>query len=159
MKNAYSLVDPFWGNGATQSRRAEGIVRGWNWLKAQTGNTHPGAQLPLGWVSVCPYSGAYPTGYGRNGCSGNGPAPQVFDRKAAWGVTHFQMSGTGYVGQGQQERAARVGSQRQRGVFAFSGQCVERCHLLVLPRFQRFAQIRTNAERGKIGARQVVVCP
>ena len=98
MKNAYSLVDPFWGNGATQSRRAEGIVRGWNWLKAQTGNTHPGAQLPLGWVSVCPYSGAYPTGYGKNGCSGNGPAPQVFDRKAAWGVTHFQMSGTGYVG-------------------------------------------------------------
>ncbi|MBR6470286.1 MAG: glycoside hydrolase family 92 protein [Victivallales bacterium] len=98
LTTACSLADPFWGNGATQSLQPEGPVRGWNWLKAQTGNTHPGAQLPFGWVSACPYSGAYPTGYGKNGCSGNGPAPQVFDRKAAWGVTHFHMSGTGYVG-------------------------------------------------------------
>ncbi|MBR4518907.1 MAG: glycoside hydrolase family 92 protein [Victivallales bacterium] len=97
-RDAYALVDPFWGNGAVRSRKPEGTVRGWNWLKAQTGNTHPGAQLPFGWVSACPYSGAYPTGYGKNGCSGNGPAPQVYDRKVAWGITHFQMSGTGYVG-------------------------------------------------------------
>ncbi|MBP5638200.1 MAG: glycoside hydrolase family 92 protein [Victivallales bacterium] len=99
MNSIYTAVDPFWGNGATQSIKPKGTVRGWNWLKAQTGNTHPGALLPFGWVSVCPYSGAYPTGYGMNGCSSNGPAPQVFDRKAAWGISHFHMSGTGYVGQ------------------------------------------------------------
>ena len=98
MLTGYQLADPFWGNGATQSLQPEGPACGWNWLKAQTGNTHPGAQLPFGWVSACPYSGAYPTGYGKNGCSGSGPAPQVFDRKAAWGISHFHMSGTGYVG-------------------------------------------------------------
>ena len=96
---AYSAVDPFWGNGATQSIRPEGLVRGWNWLKAQTGNTHPGATLPFGWVSVCPYSGAYPTGYGTNDCTFNGPAKRLYDRKGAWGISHFHMSGTGFVGQ------------------------------------------------------------
>ena len=52
-----SLVDPFWGNGAVQSLETTGMARGWNWLKAQTGNTHPGALMPFGWVSACPYSG------------------------------------------------------------------------------------------------------
>lgn len=99
MKSAYYEADPFWGNGITQSVKPEGTVRGWNWLKAQTGNTHPGAQLPLGWVSVCPYSGAYPTGYGTNACSCNGPGHKMYESKMACGITHFHMSGTGFVGQ------------------------------------------------------------
>lgn len=92
-----SLVDPFWGNGAVQSRETTGMARGWNWLKAQTGNTHPGALMPFGWVSACPYSGAYPTGYGKNGVSSCGPAPQIFSHLAAWGITHFHPIGTGNV--------------------------------------------------------------
>ena len=41
------LVDPFFGTGETTSAPSEGMSRGWNWEKAQSGNTHPGAVLPL----------------------------------------------------------------------------------------------------------------
>lgn len=92
-----SLVDPFWGHGAVQSLAFTGLGRGWNWLKAQTGNTHPGALVPCGWVSACPYSGAYPTGFGKNGMSCYGDPPQVFSYLAAWGITHFHPIGTGDV--------------------------------------------------------------
>ncbi|MBE6387286.1 MAG: hypothetical protein E7045_04405 [Lentisphaerae bacterium] len=93
-----NLANPFWGNAGTASPAAEGMARNWNWLKAQTGNTHPGALLPCGWVSAVPYSGAYSTGYGITGVSSTGPAPVAFDRKYAWGVTHFHTSGVGYLG-------------------------------------------------------------
>ena len=93
-----NLANPFWGNAGTASPAAEGMARNWNWLKAQTGNTHPGALLPCGWVSAVPYSGAYSTGYGISGVSCTGPAPVAFDRKYAWGVTHFHTSGVGYLG-------------------------------------------------------------
>ena len=93
-----AFADPFWGNGAIADLKSEGMARGWSWEKAQTGNTHPGAVCPFGWVSVCAYSGAYSTGYGRNGCSSDGPAPELYDRKAAFGFTHFHNSGTGWIG-------------------------------------------------------------
>ena len=35
------LVDPFWGCGAVRNPESQGMARGWNWEKAQTGNTHP----------------------------------------------------------------------------------------------------------------------
>ena len=92
------LVDPFWGTGGTQSPLSEGPARGWHWEKAQTGNTHPGAVLPFGWVSACAYSGAYPSGYGRFGCSWSGPAPEIDARNHAYGFTHFQHSGVGWIG-------------------------------------------------------------
>jgi len=94
----YNLAAPFWGTGGTQSIPFKDLGRGWNWLKALTGNTNPGAKRPLGWVSACAYSGAYSSGYGRFGCSGDGPAPELFDRQCAWGVTHFHPTGTGYLG-------------------------------------------------------------
>ena len=46
-----------------------GQAAGWWWPKPQIGNTHPGACLPFGMVSACPYTGGYPTGYGRYGKS------------------------------------------------------------------------------------------
>lgn len=97
--NNIKYADLFWGNGAVAAPPGEDLAKHWNWLKAQTGNTHPGAVLPYGWVSALPYSGAYPTGYGRNGNSCENTPPQVSDRDAAWGFTHFHHSGTGYVGQ------------------------------------------------------------
>ena len=93
-----TLASPFWGNAGTTSPAAEGMARNWNWLKAQTGNTHPGALLPCGWVSAVPYSGGYSNGYGITGVSGEGPAPVAFDRKYAWGITHFHTSGVGFLG-------------------------------------------------------------
>ena len=91
-------ADPFWGNGPTRSPAAEGMARNWNWLKAQTGNTHPGALLPCGWLSAVPYSGAYSSGYGTNGVSSCGPTPKALERKYAWGVSHFHTSGVGFIG-------------------------------------------------------------
>ena len=97
LSGGYRLVDPFWGSGATESPASEGMARGWHWEKAQSGNTHPGASAPFGWVSACAYSGAYPTGYGRVGASWNGPAPVFGTRNHAWGITHFHHTGTGWI--------------------------------------------------------------
>ena len=93
-----TLADPFWGNAGTTSPAAEGMARNWNWLKAQTGNTHPGALLPFGWVSAVPYSGGYSSGYGINAVSYCGPAPVAYDKKCARGITHFHTCGTGFLG-------------------------------------------------------------
>ncbi len=93
-----NYANPFWGNAGTASPAAEGMARNWNWLKAQTGNTHPGVLLPFGWVSVVPFSGAYSSGYGINGVSSCGPAPVALERKYARGFSHFHTSGVGYIG-------------------------------------------------------------
>ena len=95
--HGYEAVDMFWGSGGVVLPPSEGMARGWNWEKAQTGNTHPGAVMPFGWVSVCAYTGGYPSGYGRFGVSSSGPAPCVDPRKYASGFTHFHHSGTGWI--------------------------------------------------------------
>jgi predicted alpha-1,2-mannosidase len=61
------------------------------------GNTHPGATAPLGMVSACAYSGAYPTGYGRYTKNTEGVPEAMFDQVQASGFTHFQQSGTGAI--------------------------------------------------------------
>ena len=91
------LVDPFWGCGAVRNPESQGMARGWNWLKAQTGNTHPGAVMPFGWVSACAYSGNYSSGYGRWGNSSCGAPRLVDERLHAYGFTHFHNSGVGYI--------------------------------------------------------------
>ncbi len=90
-------VDPFLGTEVSQLRPPRGLAATW-WLpKPQVGNTHPGACSPLGMVSACAYSGAYPTGYGLYDKSTEGlPAP-LFDRYQSSGFTHFQQSGTGAI--------------------------------------------------------------
>ncbi|MEI6424188.1 MAG: glycoside hydrolase domain-containing protein, partial [Lentisphaerota bacterium] len=89
------LADPFFGNSETTSPISQGIASAWNWRKAQTGNTNPGAVRPFGMVSVCPYSGAYPTGYGVYDRTTSGPAKKLYEHKVASGVTHFHHSGSG----------------------------------------------------------------
>ncbi|WP_432995396.1 glycoside hydrolase domain-containing protein [Dactylosporangium sp. CA-233914] len=69
----------------------------WWWPKPQVGNTHPGATSPLGMVSACAYSGAYPTGYGRYAKNTEGVPEELFERHQASGFTHFQQSGTGAI--------------------------------------------------------------
>ncbi|WP_214402549.1 glycosyltransferase [Pseudonocardia lacus] len=56
-------MDPFIGTAATHLPPASGLAATWWFPKPQVGNTHPGATSPLGMVSACAYSGAYPTGY------------------------------------------------------------------------------------------------
>ena len=48
-------------------------------------------------VSVCAYSGAYPTGYGLYELSTEGVPSQLYDTQIASGFTHFQQSGTGAI--------------------------------------------------------------
>jgi len=90
-------VDPFLGTEATDLPEPSGLAATWWWPKPQIGNTHPGATYPLGMVSACAYSGAYPTGYGRYDLALQGVPPVLYDRPLASGFTHFQQSGTGAI--------------------------------------------------------------
>ena len=101
-RTRYSLailddIDPFIGTAATALPAAQGLAATWWWPKPQVGNTHPGATSPLGMVSACAYSGAYPTGYGRYDKNTEGVPDLLFDRLQASGFTHFQQSGTGAI--------------------------------------------------------------
>ncbi|GGM78763.1 glycoside hydrolase domain-containing protein [Dactylosporangium sucinum] len=90
-------MDPFIGTAATALPQPRGLAATWWWPKPQVGNTHPGATSPLGMVSACAYSGAYPTGYGRYAKNTEGVPEEMFDRLQASGFTHFQQSGTGAI--------------------------------------------------------------
>ena len=90
-------VDPFHGNGAIDLPAPRGIAASWFFLKAQTGNTHPGACSPFGMVSASAYSGAYPSGYGLNAPNTHGTVPLRFRDYSASGFTHFHHSGTGMI--------------------------------------------------------------
>lgn len=90
-------VDPFLGTEATDLPEPSGLAATWWWPKPQIGNTHPGATYPLGMVSACAYSGAYPTGYGRYDLALQGVPPVLYNRPLASGFTHFQQSGTGAI--------------------------------------------------------------
>ncbi len=90
-------VDPFIGTDVTALPPPSGLAATWWWPKPQVGNTHPGAMAPLGMVSACAYSGAYPTGYGVHDLSTEGVPTALYDRLVASGFTHFQQSGTGAI--------------------------------------------------------------
>lgn len=90
-------VDPFIGTEATALPQPTRLAATWWWPKPSVGNTHPGATYPLGMVSACAYSGAYPTGYGRYDLSTEGVPTELHDRQVASGITHFQQSGTGAI--------------------------------------------------------------
>jgi putative alpha-1,2-mannosidase len=90
-------VDPFIGTEVTDLPAPTGLAATWWWPKPQVGNTHPGATFPLGMVSACAYSGAYPTGYGRYDLGTEGVPTSIHDRPVASGFTHFQQSGTGAI--------------------------------------------------------------
>ncbi len=91
------LVDPFIGTEPCDLPAPTGLAAGWFWPKPQIGNTHPGACLPFGMLSVCPYTGGYPTGYGRYGKSLQGVPEPVLDAIRISGFTHFQPSGVGAI--------------------------------------------------------------
>ena len=90
-------VDPFIGTAATCLPPPSGLAATWWWPKPQVGNTHPGATSPLGMVSACAFSGAYPTGYGRYSKNTEGVPDEMFEVAQASGFTHFQQSGTGAI--------------------------------------------------------------
>ncbi len=91
-------VDPFLGCESAQLPEPQGVAKKWWCAKPPVGNTHPGATLPFGMVSVCAYSGAYVTGYGRYEVSLTGDEPQIrYENHEVLGIAHFQQSGTGRI--------------------------------------------------------------
>jgi putative alpha-1,2-mannosidase len=93
-------VDVFHGNFEYELPPPEGVAASWFFLKAQTGNTHPGASLPLSAPSVCAYTGGYPTGYSPYWYNTHSRPERIMDpaRPTAAGFSHFHHSGTGAIG-------------------------------------------------------------
>ncbi len=94
-KSLTKYVDVFYGNGASDLPKPEGIAATWLFIKAQCGNTHPHASLPFGRMSCGLYTGGYITGYGNHlpNCCGK---VQTFEAKAK-GFSHMHQTGTGAI--------------------------------------------------------------
>lgn len=90
-------IDPLIGSGETELHIKDALCKTWFFLKAQCGNTHPGACIPFGMVSACAYSGGYPTGYGTHAPNTHGRPAHFLDSLRVSGFTHFQQSGTGGI--------------------------------------------------------------
>lgn len=95
------FADPFLGNDASQLPPPQGLAANWFFLKAQTGNTHPGAAWPLGLMTAAPYTGGYPNGTGPYAANSCGRPRAIMDpeHKTVMGVSHLHHSGTGAIRQ------------------------------------------------------------
>ena len=98
MKDFCKYVNVFQGTGEIDLPKPEGVAARWFFIKAGCGNTSPAACLPFSAMSVSPFSGGYPTGYGDH-------MPNSFARpvhfpagKGLLGFAHLQQSGTGAIG-------------------------------------------------------------
>ncbi|GHU17286.1 hypothetical protein FACS1894163_08020 [Spirochaetia bacterium] len=93
-------VDVFHGNLEYELPEPEGVAAKWFFLKAQTGNTHPGALLPFDPVAAGAYTGGYPTGSTPYWYNTHSRPERIMDpqKPLALGFSHFRHSGTGAVG-------------------------------------------------------------
>ena len=57
------FVNVFQGNGAIDLPEPQGVAATWHFIKALTGNTHPGAARPFGKLTACCYSAGYSLTY------------------------------------------------------------------------------------------------
>jgi len=95
--NYTQYVDLFHGCGLIKLPRPQGIAKGWHFIKALYGNTHPGATLPFGKYSVCPFTAGYASGYGNNLTDPEKCVPNDTSLLRLRGFSHFQQSGTGFI--------------------------------------------------------------
>ncbi|MBR4766793.1 MAG: hypothetical protein IK085_08530, partial [Clostridia bacterium] len=100
MKNTdyCKYVNVFHGCGEIDLPKPEGIAAKWFFIKAGCGNTNPAACVPFGAMSVCPYSGGYPTGYGDHKENSHSRPAHFEEGKGLLGFAHLQQSGTGAIG-------------------------------------------------------------
>ncbi len=97
MKKTF-LVNPLHGNGEVKTNLKTPLSATWFPFKGRSGNTHPGAVLPFGKLSVCAYSGGYSSGYGNNRVNSGDPIRALYDAKKIAGLSHLHHSGTGFIG-------------------------------------------------------------
>jgi len=96
--NYSQYVNIFQGCGEIDLPKPQGIAAKWFFIKAGCGNTSPAALVPYGAMSVAPFSGGYPTGYG-NHCPNSHSRPAKFkDGEKLRGFAHIQQSGIGAMG-------------------------------------------------------------
>ena len=91
-------VNVFHGCGEINLPKPEGPAAKWFFIKAGCGNTSPAACAPFGAMSVSPYSGGYPTGYGDHKENSHSRPPRFKEGKGLLGFAHLQQSGTGAIG-------------------------------------------------------------
>jgi len=92
------FVNVFQGNGAIDLPEPQGVASTWHFIKALTGNTHPGAARPFGKLTACCYSAGYSSGYGTHRINCGGPIRPLYDEKKFVGVSHLHQSGIGALG-------------------------------------------------------------
>jgi len=90
-------VNVFQGNGEIDLPKPEGIAARWFFIKALCGNTSPAATAPFGAMSVNPYTGGYPTGYGNHHVNTHASVKKIPEAKYFRGFTHLHQSGTGTI--------------------------------------------------------------
>ncbi|MCR5040909.1 MAG: glycoside hydrolase family 92 protein [Clostridia bacterium] len=91
-------VNVFQGNGEIDLPEPKGPAAKWFFIKAGCGNTSPAATMPFGAMSVSPYTGGYPTGYGDH-LPNSFARPKKFEEgKKLIGFSHLHQSGTGAIG-------------------------------------------------------------
>lgn len=98
MDSPCEYVNVFQGCGAIDLPEPAGVAASWHFIKALCGNTGPGAVLPFGKLSCCPYSGGYSSGYGSHMLNCGGKIPRLTDGNKIKGISHLNHSGTGAVG-------------------------------------------------------------
>lgn len=91
-------VNVFQGCGEIDLPKPEGIAAKWFFIKAGCGNTSPAALVPYGAVSVSPFSGGYPTGYGNHCPNSHSRPPKFKDGEKLRGFSHIHQSGIGAMG-------------------------------------------------------------
>ena len=91
-------VNIFQGAGEIDLPKPEGIAAKWFFIKAGCGNTSPAALVPFGAVSVGPFSGGYPTGYGNHCPNSHSRPPKFKDGEKLYGFSHIHQSGIGAMG-------------------------------------------------------------
>ena len=91
-------VNVFQGCGEIDLPTPAGIAAKWFFIKAGCGNTLPAATLPFGAMSVSPYSGGYPTGYGDHFPNSFSRPRHFREGKGLLGFSHLHQSGTGAIG-------------------------------------------------------------
>lgn len=97
MSDLCGYVNVFQGCGEIALPVPDGPAAGWHFIKGLSGNTAPGAQLPFGRMTVEPYSGGYPSGYGSNTVNCGEPVRHFFDGGRLIGLAHLCQSGTGCI--------------------------------------------------------------
>ena len=91
-------VNVFQGCGEIDLPKPEGPAAKWFFIKAGCGNTSPAALVPFGGMSVSPYSGGYPTGYGNHLPNSHSRPAKFEGGDKLIGFAHLQQSGTGAIG-------------------------------------------------------------